>query len=131
AIAEAVAARLGMPWEFHPIETPTGADVERLLALKAGANYLGMTPVVPVLEALRRRHGGDAVFFTGDLGDRLLGDRTPATRLRDVRDLATYLLRREAVLPPELVAALTGRPPERLVDAVIERLEGYPERSLA
>jgi asparagine synthase (glutamine-hydrolysing) len=119
-----------MPWEFHAIETPTGADVERLLALKAGAYYLGMTPVVPVLEALRRRHGSDAVFFTGDLGDRLLGDRTPATRLRDVRDLATYLLRREAILPPEVVEALTGCPPARLVDAVVARLERYPERSL-
>jgi len=59
AIAKAVAARLGMPWELHPLETPTGAHVERLLALKAGANYLGMTPVVPVLETLRRRHGSD------------------------------------------------------------------------
>jgi len=131
AIAERVAAALGMPWDLLPVGAPTGAHIERLLALKAGANYLGMTPVVPVLEALRRRYGAGAVLFTGDLGDRLLGDRTPAAQPRDVRDLATYLLRREAILAPEVVEAVTGHPASALRDAVVARLESYPERSLA
>jgi asparagine synthase (glutamine-hydrolysing) len=131
ALAERVAVRLGLPWELHPSAPPTGADVEQLLALKAGANYLGMSRVLPYLAALRRRHGADAVLFTGDLGDRLLGDRTPAVRPRDVRELAEYLLRRETILAPDVVAAITGRPRASFVDAVVARLESYPERSLA
>jgi asparagine synthase (glutamine-hydrolysing) len=131
AIAERVAARFRVPWELHPAAAPTGADVERLLALKAGANYLGMSRVLPYLTALRSRHGADAVLFTGDLGDRLLGDRRPAARPRDVRELAEYLLRRESILAPEVVAAISGRPRASLVDAVIARLESYPERTLA
>jgi asparagine synthase (glutamine-hydrolysing) len=131
AVAERVAAGLGIPWDLHTAAVPTGADVEQLLALKAGANYLGMSRVLPYLAALRRRHGAESVLLTGDLGDRLLGDRTPAARLRDVRDLAEYVLRREAILAPDVVAAITGCPRASLVDAVIARLESYPERSLA
>jgi asparagine synthase (glutamine-hydrolysing) len=131
AVAERVAARLGLAWELHPAAPPTGADVEQLLALKAGTNYLGMSRVLPYLSALRRRHGADAVLVTGDLGDRLLGDRTPAVRPRDVRELAEYLIRREAILAPEVVADITGAPRASLVDAVIARLDSYPERSLA
>jgi asparagine synthase (glutamine-hydrolysing) len=129
--AARVAARLGLPWELHTVTPPTGADVEQLLALKAGANYLGMSRVLPYLTALRRRHGPDAVLFTGDLGDRLLGDRTPAARPRDVGELAEYLLRRETIIAPDVVTAITGRPRAALVDAVVARLESYPERSLA
>jgi len=130
-VARQVAERLALPWEALPIAPPTGADVERLLDLKAGANYLGMSRVMPYLAALHARSGSSAVVLTGDLGDRLLGDRTPAAQLRDLRALAEYLLRWETILPPDVVASLTGRPREALVETVVARLESYPERTLA
>src|SRR5262249_44265874 len=106
-------------------------DAQRLLALKSGANYLGMSRILPYLTAVRARHGTAVTYFTGDQGDRIMGDITPVATLRDERELAEYVLRKDAILPPEQVAAMTEVPHAALVDAVQARLAAYPERTLA
>lgn len=127
-IAETVARELDVPWQLVHLLPATGAEVERLLGLKWGANYLGMSLVLPYLDALRARYGAGLVYFTGDQGDRLLGDRTPLVSLADDAAVADYLIHREGILPPELVAQATGVSARRLRDAVVARLASYPER---
>lgn len=127
-VAGVVAARLRMPWEAIAVAPPTGADVERLLHLKGGANHLGLSRMVPYLDDLLARHGRDTVLFTGDQGDRLLGNRRPLVPLRDDDELAAYLVRRESLIAPDVVARLCGIARDDLLHAVHERLRTYPER---
>lgn len=126
--AGAVARTLGIPWRAFVAHPPTGAEVARLLRLKGGANYLGMSRVLPFLDAVAGWYGRASVFFTGDLGDRILGPVAPPAPLRDAAGIAAYLLRREAILPLRDVAAATGVPARVLVDELVARIEAYPER---
>src|SRR5262249_10305804 len=119
------------PWELFRLPPPTGAEVGRLLDLKAGANYLGMSYVLPFLDAVRARRGSYLVFFTGDQGDKILGDVTPVTSLRADDALVEYILRKESVLPPEPVAHMTGMTTRALADRIRRRIESYPERTPA
>lgn len=128
AVARRVAARAGMAWELVRMPPPTGSDVAALLRLKSGANHLGMSRVLPFLDTVVARHGRRIVCFTGDQGDRVLGPITPLTPLADDHALATYLLRREAILPPAAVAAAVGIREADVVDDLAARLASYPER---
>ena len=128
-VAREAARRLGVPWRLFPLSAPTGDDVARLLALKCGANYLGMSRVLPYLDGVRDALGSQLTFFTGDQGDRILGDVGPVRPLADDAAIVDYVLRKETILPPDAVAAATGVPVARLRDAVAARLATYPERS--
>jgi asparagine synthase (glutamine-hydrolysing) len=87
-----------------------------------------MSRVLPFLDTVVARHGRRIVCFTGDQGDRVLGPITPLTPLADDHALATYLLRREAILPPAAVAAAVGIREADIVDDLAACLATYPER---
>ena len=124
-----VAETIGMPWRVVPVAPPTGDHVARLLDLKQGANYLGMSRVVPFLDRVAAEYGHAITFFTGDEGDRVLGPVAPPVPLPDAVAVARYLLRKEAILDPTAVAATTGVGVGDLTDDLVARLEAYPERS--
>lgn len=126
-IAGLVAARLGIPWTVVPVGAPTGADLARLLRLKSGANYLGMGRILPYLDALLARFGPAATLFTGDQGDRILGDVSPVAPLADDDALACYIARKEGILPLATVSGLTGVHADDVLAGIHARLRTYPE----
>jgi asparagine synthase (glutamine-hydrolysing) len=130
-LARQVSERLGMPWTLVQLGPATGAEMARLLRLKGGANYLGMSHVVPFFARLRADHGGRAVVFTGDGGDKILVDQRPLVRLRDDAALADYVLRRESILDADAVARLTGTARDALARGVRDRVASYPEATPA
>lgn len=128
-VARVVAARLGMRFELVGVADPTGADVARLLRLKGGANYLGMSYVLPFLDRAAAEYGRGAVFFTGDFGGRVMRHEAPLIHLHDTPQLAAYVARREAILPLDVVAALTRLPAAAIRDGIEACVDRYPERS--
>jgi asparagine synthase (glutamine-hydrolysing) len=131
ATAGAVAARLGMPWELVRMRPPTGGELATLLKLKFGANYLGMSRVLPFLDRAVARHGRSLTCFTGDQGDRVLGPIAPLAPLPDDAAVARYVLRREAILSPEAVGPAIGIRPSDVLDSLVARIRSYPERQPA
>jgi asparagine synthase (glutamine-hydrolysing) len=129
--AAQVAERLGMPWELVRMRPPTGEQLAVLLKLKFGANYLGMSRVLPFLDHAVACHGRAVTCFTGDQGDRVLGPITPLAPLADDVAVARYVLRREAIFSPEAVGAAIAIRPSDLFDALVARIRSYPERQPA
>jgi asparagine synthase (glutamine-hydrolysing) len=126
--ARQVAAALGIPWRLCELPAPRGADILTLLGLKEGANYLGMCFVVPFLEAVRAECGPRTTFFTGDQGDKILGDIVPVVRLDGMAALTEYIAARERIVPLEDVVAITGVARDDLLHEIAARLRSYPER---
>ena len=126
-VARQVSERLEMPWELIPLEPARGREMTALLRMKYGANYLGMSYVLPFFARLAEEHGRSAVLFTGDGGDKVLVDQRPVVRLRDDAEVVDYILRRESILPPDVVAAVVGISRGEIASGVRERVASYPE----
>jgi asparagine synthase (glutamine-hydrolysing) len=76
-IARQVAETLGCEWRIFRQGPSKGGDVLKLLKIKSGMNFLGMSFSLPICLELRNVYGPGAVLFTGDGGDKLLPDIRP------------------------------------------------------
>lgn len=129
-IAEEVAKVLGCEWRMFRLEPPRGRDVLRLLRLKSGMNYLGMSFCLPLCLELRDIYGPEAVLFTGDGGDKLIPDIRPPVDLDNIDSLASYIIDNFGVLPLDLVSRLTGIGSREIIDGLKDRLESYDEDNM-
>lgn len=130
AVAEKVAGALGSDWRTVRTGPARGRDALRLLRMKNGMNFLGMSFSLPLCLELRRIYGGGATLFTGEGGDKLLPDIRPPARLADVDRLADYVASVFAILPLDTVSALTRIERSEIIAGLRERLEAYAERDM-
>ena len=128
-LARDVSEHLCMPWELITLRPATGREMTALLRMKYGANYLGMSYVLPFFARLAEQHGRGSVLFTGDGGDKVLVDQRPLVRLRDDAALVDYILRREAILSADIVARITGVDRHEIAAGIRQRVASYPEET--
>ena len=126
-LAKRVAETLGVEWE-HYEATGTETHRAKLLEMKQGMNFLGMSFILDFFEQLRDRHGS-LVYVTGDGGDKALPDITPPRSFASRRGLAEYVVDAHGIFDREEAAAIAGIDAEALVGAVETRLASYPESS--
>ena len=129
-LAREIADTLGCPWRMFRKEPSTGADALKLLQIKSGMNYLGMSFSLAICRELRSLYGADAVLFTGDGGDKLLPDIEPPAPLRDAVSAANYITDFFGILPVDTVSDLTMIDRREILGEVAERLRSYSERDM-
>jgi asparagine synthase (glutamine-hydrolysing) len=124
-IAGEVMDVLGGDWRRFQVAHPTGEDLQRLLAMKAGMNYLGMGFILRFFDQLRDVYGPDATLFTGDGGDKIF----PAHGAREFASsegVIDYVLEDAARMDVETVADLTTHGREDIAADLRDRLDAYP-----
>jgi len=128
AIARQVASLFGAEWKLLPLNAPLAGDVLKLLRMKNGMNPLYMSFLLAFLDQVRRSWGSDLVFFSGEIGDRLLPDRRPAVEFAGIGELVEHLIRQDPKFSLDTVAALTGIKRVDIIDGLRGHISSYPER---
>ncbi len=129
-LAREIAEALGCEWRMFHKEPSTGSDVLKLLQIKSGMNYLGMSFSIPICRELRSHYGPGAVLFTGDGGDKLLPDIEPPVTLSDVDSVVDYITDFYGILPVDTVSDLTMIDRREIVGELAGHLRSYTERDM-
>ena len=120
---------LDMDLRIFELANPKGKDLLRLLRMKNGLNCLAMSFLLLFLEGIKQYYGSRGTrFLTGDGGDHLLRDKKPYRNLRDVDDLAHYIISEHKIFSVEEVVALTHIQENDLVDELKNHVLSYPEQ---
>jgi asparagine synthase (glutamine-hydrolysing) len=131
AVAEKIAAALGVKWKLIDLPAYTGEYASSVLRQKCGIISIGMAYDVPFMQILEGVYGSNTLYFSGDGGDKLLPRLVPSRSFSSVRDLAKYIVERNAVIPLAIVAMMCRLTKDELLDGVAAVIEKYPECSLS
>ena len=119
--AREVVNRLGFTARHAVIDLSvvSPSKVDDLFQIKRGQNFLGMAYILPFLETFRDQH---LAQFTGDGGDKTLESLLPLKNLRTGKQLLEYIIKQNAVLPPEKVTQITGLSAEEIKAYILPQL---------
>ena len=129
-IAREVSKRLGHPTTLIKLEPLKIEDIEKLIELKGGQNYIRMASRIQFLREIKSRFGSEISFFTGDEGDVILPYIQMSSRVKTLGDLVRWLIVRHRVFREEEVQRITGVKPADIAGLLEDMLAGYPEDSL-
>lgn len=128
-IAPLVADRCKIPWQKINIEW-LEANEEKLLQMKQGLNYIGMTYILDFYRQLQDLYPGGLVQITGDGGDKALPYLGEGRQQLSADALTERLFRRHAIFPEEEWKRLTGADPHDFREKLWRHLHDYPEKRL-
>lgn len=129
AVAEQVARALDLRWELVRLPSSTFADDIRLLEMRDGANYIGVSFFLGYLDSIVREHGPRACQVSGEMGQWLFLDMRGPSNIRTTAELAANKLT-NAIWPLESVAKLLRLKQQDILDRLIAQFETYPEGSM-
>lgn len=125
-IAKKIAKSLSIDLRIIDLTPPKGKDHAALLAMKQGANYLGMAFILPFFETLLNIYGPRTIYFTGDMGT-IIKDYSPSRDLKNMDDLINYILFKHSPMALNDVEQITGVRKEEIIEILRSRLSEYPE----
>jgi len=131
AIAEQVAATLGIEWQLFELKPFNLADVNRLVTMKDGLNYAGMCQILSFFDQLRELYGTRLVYYTGDGGDKVLPDLGPPCKPQTIDALVDFVIDRNCQFSIAQVEALTSCDKADIRAAIMRRVQEYPEQNLS
>lgn len=134
--AQQVAEALNVEWKKFELRAALGRDVLKLLRISGGLSPLGMSYHLQYLEQVKQQYGPNVVFFAGNGGDRVARDIRPWRKLKDLDDLADYVITKGRFLVPsgitiDDIAALTQIPKGEIAAELKDHFASYPEKELA
>jgi asparagine synthase (glutamine-hydrolysing) len=118
-------------WKIFYLDSPRGKDFARLLRMKGGLNYLGMSFIVPFFDRVKSVYGSTITYVTGDGGDKLLPDLRPEKPLSTLNDLVAYATANTGGFSLKTAAKLTRLRKDEIVEEIRSHVAHYPEESLA
>ncbi len=127
--AREVASVLDAPWTAYHVDRDE-ADMRELLDTMQGTNSVSMGHIVEFLSGVAADHDAP-VLVTGDGGDKAFPNLDPGRSFGSLDDLLRYVLEAESVFSTSDAAAIARVDEDRLVASVRERLDSYPESTLA
>lgn len=129
AVARQLTALYGLDWQLFELKPPRFSDALRLLQMKNGLNYLGMSFFLSFLGRVQEHYGNNMVYWTGDTGLAVRRE-LPHEHLRTYDDLIDLILREHQRFDLNDVANLLGTDIKTIRQEINNVLEGYPEQSL-
>jgi asparagine synthase (glutamine-hydrolysing) len=129
-LAEQVANTLDLPWQLLTLPRPTAADLDLLLKIKGGQNYTAMALGMSYLNQIRREHGSNITYFTGDGGGRVLPAFQCPSETRTSDQLARYIVDRTHLLDLTTTSRLLGLSRDDILAEIAGVLDSYPETDL-
>jgi asparagine synthase (glutamine-hydrolysing) len=127
-IAKELAKVLNIDWKIFYLDPPKGKDLFELLDIKNGLNFLGMSYILPFYEKVLKTYGSNIVNFSGDGGDKIIPDIRPSHHLRNLDELADYIIANHYVFPIDKVAQLTKIDKKEIISELKAHLNNYPEK---
>lgn len=129
-VAEQLAGDVEVEWDTYHVDHPNGADLDTLVKTKNGQIGLVTSFILDFFRQLEDEYGTDSAYITGDGGDKVLPDLTPARAL-DPDELVEYILTENSLIDVDRVSAVTGVPESEIRTTIREHVGGYPETSAA
>lgn len=129
-IAEKVANILNVQWEGYYLGPPKGKDLQKLLRMKSGLNYLAMSFILQFFEQIKIKYGSRVNHFSGDGGDKVLPYLGSSKEFDNINDLINYIISTKYVLPIDKVATITQIPEHKIIDEIRKNVLLYPEKDL-
>ncbi len=130
-IAETIAGTLEVPWRLFPLGPTSGGDVLRLLRMKNGSNFLGMSFSMKLFDMIRDAWGERITFFTGEGGGLTVPDNRPYKKLAGTPELTGHVISRNSILTLAQVAEITGLSEVRIRDSIGDYLASCPENGMS
>jgi asparagine synthase (glutamine-hydrolysing) len=96
---------LGALHEIVDLSEVEQKQIDDLLRIKCGQNFLAMAYILPFLDLFRQR---ELCQITGDGGDKTLERIYPLRKLSSEKELLNYVLKKHAQMPLAKVAEQTG-----------------------
>ncbi|ODS37464.1 MAG: hypothetical protein A7315_13475 [Candidatus Altiarchaeales archaeon WOR_SM1_79] len=128
-IAEQLAKLFNLDWNLFNLDSPKGRDALKLLRIKNGLNYIAIRSILPFLESIRRDYCSKLNYFTGNTG-MIMRDYRPSKKIKDLDDLADYVLSRLHQFPLNEAAGLVGVDKEKIINELKHYLMSFPEKSM-
>ena len=126
--ARQIAELFHAEWRLLTLDPAPARDTLQLLRMKNGLNPLYLSFLLGFLGQLKRFWGPALVFFSGEIGDRVLPDRRPSLDFADVEDLVDHLIGYDPKFSLDTVSALTAIEPADIVAELRDHVSSYPER---
>lgn len=125
-IAHGIAEALGVPWYLIKLGPTPSDDARRLVWLKDGLNYAGMSFILAYLERVSRQWGRMTTYVTGDGGAALSDLRLPHA-IRGSKGLLKAIHRAHALIPASTAERIMGLDAGALDNELGDLVRGYPE----
>ena len=129
-IAERVANALNAQWEGYHLDSPKGKDLQTLLRMKSGLNYLAMSFMLQFFEQIKAKYGSKVNYFSGDGGDKVLPYLRPSKEFENLDELIDYIISTNHILSIRDVVAITQIPENEIIDGIRKDVLLYPEKDL-
>ncbi len=127
-LAKQIANIFKIYWKLFELSPPKGKDILKLLRMKSGLNYLGMSFILPFLDSIKEAYGTQITYFTGDVGS-VLRDLRPSRKIIDIDELLKYILLNNQIYSPDDVSAMTRISKKEIIDELKKNILTYPERN--
>ncbi|SIS01198.1 asparagine synthase (glutamine-hydrolysing) [Natronorubrum daqingense] len=125
-IARVIAAEFDVEWQTYQVSHPVGRDLETLIKTKNGQVGLLTSFILGFFRQIREEYGSSLSYITGDGGDMVLPDLTPARSLT-MDELVDQVIQQYGIFPVEDVAEITGLSESAIRESIRSRFEEYPE----
>ncbi|SEV82398.1 asparagine synthetase B family protein [Natrinema salifodinae] len=126
-IAQRLASALDVEWRRYEVGPPNGSDLDRIIKTKNGQIGLLTSFILDFFRQLRETYDPALTYVTGDGGDKVLPDLTPARSIDDEEGLVDYVIAENSFLSLDQVAQITGLSADAIRRSVRDRLRLYPE----
>lgn len=126
-LAKQIANIFKIYWKLFELSPPKGKDVLKLLRMKSGLNYLGMSFILSFFDCIKDAYGPRITYFTGDVGS-VLRDLRPSRKINDIDELLKNILLNNQIYSLDDVSAMTRIPKNEVIDELKKNILSYPER---
>lgn len=129
-VAEQIANVLNIDWKLFQLDPPKGKDHLKLLRMKNGLNYLGMSYILPFFDKISETYGSRVIYFTGDEGNKVFHDLTPTKKIKNLDELVDEIIQRNFIFNLDDIEALIKVNKKEIKAEIKRHIERYPENDL-
>ena len=125
-IAGLIAAKLGCPHSLVTMSRIEDIHYEKLFAIKAGINYLGVAHFLQFLEELTQAYPGGYTLVTGDGGDKVMPSLVPQDAGKSESELLECIFKNNGLIEHRTACSMFGVPSEQMEAYLRGLVSKYP-----
>ncbi len=131
--AQQISSFLNAEWNLIKLTPPVGHDINTLLNLKEGMNYLATAFLLPFYNEVNRMYGSNINLITGDKGDKAtLTIDNPINKCSNQNELVHFITGEHSMgLNIDEVCSIVNVKKEDILHDLNDLLSSYPEKDLS
>jgi len=128
-VAKKLANALNIDFNIITIDSVKGNNFLKLLKLKNGLNYLGMSFILPYLEKIKEIYGSKLTFFTGVGGSVVKPLISFKKKFKKLDELVNFIISENHIFSLDQVSALIRIQKHEIINELKLLLLSYPEKN--